>query len=113
MTRRIALGSAALTLALVALSLASTTRGFQGTVTAIDHKAKTLSWKSLPDSGSPPKSLTATWDEKTQFLQQAQDSFETTPTGPERVKTGAKVYAAAVDEKDTGTWRLKEVRLIP
>ena len=113
MRRRSALGAAALTLTLGALAMASTTRGFQGTVTAIDHKAKTLSWKSLPETSSEPKSLTATWDEKTQFLQQAQDSFETTPTQPERVKAGAKVYAAAVDEKDTGTWRLKEVRLIP
>jgi hypothetical protein len=112
MRRRVALGSAALTLALAALALASTTRGFQGTVTAVDHQAKTLSWKSLPDSGSAPKSLTATWDEKTQFLQQAKDSFETTPSGPERVKVGSKVYAEAKDAQGTGAWRLNEVRLI-
>lgn len=112
MRRRIALSSAAVTLALAAMATASTTRGFQGTVTAIDHKAKTLSWKSLPDPGSQPKSLTASWDEKTKFLQQAQDSFDTTPTQPERVKAGAKVYAEAVDASGSGAWRLKEVRLI-
>lgn len=100
-------------LALGTLVLASTTSGFQGTVTAVDHKAKTLSWKSLPDPSSKPKSLTATWDERTQFEQQAADSFDTTPVKPEQVKAGAKVYAQAVDENDSGTWRLKSVRLIP
>lgn len=116
MNRRIAETIAILTVATIALGtlvLASTTSGFQGTVTAIDHKAKTLSWKSLPDPSSKPKSLTATWDDKTTFEQQAADSFEATPAKPEQVKTGAKVYAAAVDENDSGTWRLKSVRLIP